>query len=138
MDLEVTTRPLQAEPLRGLAILVVDDSADFTAMMAVRLRKLGGQIEIADSGFKALESVKRSKFDIILMDIQMPGLDGLKTIKMMRDLGVNTPVITLTALKDIVKLSRQQTAEIAAHAGKPPNIPDLVETIKGVIAIRDF
>lgn len=138
MDLELTHRPTRTEPLKGLSILLVDDSPDYTNMMSLRLKKFGAKVDVVNSGLGALEIVKHKRFDIVLMDIQMPGMDGLKTIKEMRRLGLKFPIITVTSLKDIVKLSPAQTAEIAAHAGKPTDIPDLVETIQGVIAIRDL
>jgi CheY-like chemotaxis protein len=138
MDLDFRTRNPQIQQLKGLAILLVDDSPDYTKMMELRLKKYGAEIEVVNSGFKALDLVRARNFDVILMDIQMPGMDGLKTIKAMREHGVRCPIITVTALKDIVKLSPAQTADIAAHAGKPTDVPDLVETILGVIAIRDL
>jgi CheY-like chemotaxis protein len=96
------------------------------------------EYDVVHSGFAALELITQKRFDVVLMDIQMPGMDGLKTIKEIRTLGVRCPIITVTALKDIVELSPKQTAEIAAHAGKPTDIPDLIATIQGVIAIRDL
>ena len=137
MDLEVRP-PSQTEPLKGLSLLLVDDSPDYTNMMSLRLKRFGACIDVVNDGFKALDQVQQKCYDAVLMDIQMPGMDGLKTIQAMRALGVSSPIITVTALKDIVKLSPKQTAEIAAHAGKPTDIPDLVETILGVIAIRDL
>ena len=139
MDLEqVRPQPLKKEPLSGLTILLVDDSPDYTKMMSIRLKKFGAQIDVVHDGYKALEQVRCRHYDVVLMDIQMPGMDGLKTIKQMRAMGHRFPIITVTALKDILKLSPSQTADIAAHAGKPTDVPDLVETILGVIAIRDL
>lgn len=126
------------EPLKGLKLLIVDDSNDYRDMLALRLRRFGADILTADSGFRALELIKTETLDVILMDIQMPQLDGLRTIKLIREGGVKTPIITVTALKDILKLTPDDTREIAAHAGKPTDIPDLVETIQGVLAIRDL
>ena len=139
MDLEqVRPHTTNRAPLKNLAILLVDDSIDYTNMMSLRLQKFGANIDVVNDPFEALTQAQSKPYDIILMDIQMPGMDGLKTIREMRIKGVSTPVITVTALKDILKLSPKQTAEIAAHAGKPTDVPDLVETILGVIAIRDL
>ena len=138
MDLELRTLSPQTKQLKGLSILLVDDSPDYTNMMSLRLKNYGAEVEVVNSGLQALEVVRSRPFDVILMDIQMPGMDGLKTIRAMREHGVLFPIITVTALKDIVKLSPAQTADIAAHAGKPTDVPDLVETILGVLAIREL
>lgn len=125
-------------PLLGLQILVVDDSNDYRDLLTLRLQRLGAEITPVDSGFAALEEVQKKPFDVILMDIQMPKMDGLRTIRRIRELGYKSPIITVTALKDILKLSPSETRDIAAHAGKPTDVPDLVETILGVLAIRDI
>jgi CheY-like chemotaxis protein len=138
VEFERISHSRASEPLKGLSILLVDDSPDYTNMMSLRLRKFGALIDVVHSGFAALELITQKRFDVVLMDIQMPGMDGLKTIKEIRTLGVRCPIITVTALKDIVELSPKQTAEIAAHAGKPTDIPDLIATIQGVIAICDL
>jgi CheY-like chemotaxis protein len=138
VELDLRPRAAHKESLKGLSLLLVDDSPDYTNMMALRLKKFGAHVDVVNDGFKALDQIQQARYDAILMDIQMPGMDGLKTIQAIRSLGVKTPIVTVTALKDIVKLSPKQTKEIAAHAGKPTDIPDLVETILGVLAIRDL
>jgi len=138
VELDLRPRAAHKESLKGLSLLLVDDSPDYTNMMALRLKKFGAHVDVVNDGFKALDQIQQARYDAILMDIQMPGMDGLKTIQAIRTLGVKTPIVTVTALKDIVKLSPKQTKEIAAHAGKPTDIPDLVETILGVLAIRDL
>lgn len=135
---ETTPGAKTNSPLKDLSILLVDDSQDYTAMMSKRLQAAGARVETAHDGQKSLDLTQSKEFDVILMDIQMPGLDGLKVIELMRAQGVRTPIITVTALKDIVKLNPQHTKEIAAHAGKPTDLPDLIETVQGVLAIRDL
>ena len=138
MNLEITPHAVSKLPLRGLSILVVDDSSDYRDLLTLRLQRVGASITPVDSGFAALEEIQKNDFDVILMDIQMPKMDGLRTIRRMREQGIKTPIITVTALKDILKLSVTETKDIAAHAGKPTDVPDLVETIIGVLAIRDL
>jgi CheY-like chemotaxis protein len=104
LELELRPQAQLALRLKGLSILLVDDSPDYTNMMSLRLKKFGADVQVVNSGFKALEIVRGSQFDLVLMDIQMPGMDGLKTIRKMRDMGLKFPIITVTALKDIVKL----------------------------------
>lgn len=135
MNLEITPSASQKDLLRGLSILVVDDSSDYRDLLTLRLRKVGASVKSVDSGFAALEEIKAASYDVILMDIQMPKMDGLRTIRRMRESGTKTPIITVTALKDILALSPAETRDIAAHAGKPNELSDLVETIRSVLDI---
>ena len=61
-------------------ILIVDDEKDYTSPLSKRLRRRGLQVFTASSGLKALEVLKETEIDIILLDIKMSGMDGVKTL----------------------------------------------------------
>ena len=85
------------EPIN--AILVVEDNPINQMVAQGLLNKLGYQVTLADNGFKALELLENQQFAIILMDIQMPGMNGLETTESIRSRWPNlaTPIIALTA-----------------------------------------
>ena len=78
-------------------ILVVDDAKDNQILIVSYLKKLGCTTDTADNGEAALETLKQKQFDLIVMDKQMPGMDGMETTRKIRSSGLQTPIIALTA-----------------------------------------
>lgn len=81
-------------------ILVVDDSSQLRTVLSTQLRKLGFEVEAAVDGLEGLAKARQFKPSLIIMDIQMPKLDGLSATKKMREDPVlaHTPIILLSAL----------------------------------------
>ena len=107
------TDAFAGEPLHGLRILVVDDNRINRLVGVKSLEALGAEAESADSGAAAIAAVTQQGFDLILMDINMPEMDGLEATRRIRALGGaarEVPVIALTA--DI--MSHQKRAYAAA------------------------
>jgi len=79
-------------------VLVVDDVESNLIVAKGMLLQYGLQIETANSGFEAVEKIRNAaKYDIIFMDHMMPRMDGMKTVKILRDMGYTQPVVALTA-----------------------------------------
>ncbi|HTX51029.1 MAG TPA: response regulator, partial [Caulobacteraceae bacterium] len=101
------------EPLLGLTVLVVDDNRVNRLVAVKSLEALGAEAEAAESGHDAIAAAQTRAFDLILMDINMPGMDGMETTRRIRKLGspaAATPVIALTA--DVMR--HQHQAYLAA------------------------
>jgi DNA-binding NtrC family response regulator len=77
-------------------VLLVDDEQEFTEVLSERMRSRGLQVVTADSGPSALEKAEHESFDAIILDIKMPGMDGIETLRRLRKINPNLQVIMLT------------------------------------------
>jgi len=84
------------ELLKG-RVLVADDAPDNRLLLSALLAKFGLDATIVENGQLALDTLANNAFDLILLDIQMPVLDGIQTLKVLREQGFDKPVIALTA-----------------------------------------
>ncbi len=121
---------MDAKQNRG-CVLIVDDKLENIQVLGGILKKEGYQVNVAQSGQKALESVDAMTPDLILLDIMMPGLDGFETCKQLKakSNAIDIPVIFLTAkteLDDIV-----QGFELGAvdYITKPFNLSELLARV---------
>ena len=78
-------------------ILVAEDNPSNQKLIGILLQKLGAQVDIAEDGFKAVEKCQQDTFDLILMDMQMPNMNGYDATRELRKQGIQTPVIAVTA-----------------------------------------
>jgi CheY-like chemotaxis protein len=113
----------------GFRILVVDDIALNRLIADELLRSEGAEVTVASSGVEALDLLSRAVFDLILMDLQMPGMDGYETTRRIRDrYGPTPPIVALTA----ETLPADKTSCVKSGMGyvsKPLNLAALAEAI---------
>jgi PAS domain S-box-containing protein len=92
MDLEKGKK----EPLRG-RVLIVDDVLDNRKLVSYHVARLGFEVDQADSGAKGIEKALANDYDVILMDVQMPEMDGFEVVRYLRGRNYKRPIIALTA-----------------------------------------
>lgn len=78
-------------------VLFVDDNEVLQELFGILLRNLGLQVSIAVNGFEAIQQIKQNPFDLVLMDMQMPVMDGVTAVKNLRADDYTIPIIALTA-----------------------------------------
>jgi DNA-binding response OmpR family regulator len=89
--------PQVASKYAGKRLLIVDDEADMRTLLAEYFRRLGFEVDERESGADALEPVASGKFACLILDVSMPGMSGFELLKRIRDRGIQTPALFLTA-----------------------------------------
>jgi two-component system response regulator (stage 0 sporulation protein F) len=85
---------------KEIKILLVDDEPDFTQTMTSWLRSKGYSVEVASNGMEAVDMIKKETPDIVFLDINMPVMDGLQTLRKIREFNEELPVIIISAYVD--------------------------------------
>jgi two-component system CheB/CheR fusion protein len=113
--------------LKSMTILVVDDSEDTVEMLRFALEGSHALVITAGSGEEALRLASEKKFDVILSDISMPGMDGFELLSRLRALPTNqqTPVLALTGFGRAEDIKQAESVGFAAHFTKPLNLEGL-------------
>ena len=120
------------QSLEGLRILVAEDNPVNQIVVLAMLDKHGIHTTLANNGLEALKLAQQHDFDLILMDIQMPEMDGLTAFKHIKEAKPNQPIIALTAnvmSEDVEHYFKTGFAEVI---GKPIDQPTLISKIHSV------
>ena len=118
----------------GTSILVVDDEADTCRNLSDILTDLGYQVDTALDGFAALELARKKVYDIALLDLKMPGMDGLTLYRELRKIAASTVAIVVTAYASKAT-SEEALAEGAdAVCYKPFDVPRLLSVLERLAA----
>ena len=114
-------------------ILVAEDQADIRDMIELNLRNAGYQVTAVADGLAALASQAEQAFDVLLLDLMMPGMDGLEVCKTLRARGRNTPILMLTAKS--TELDRVLGLELGAddYLTKPFSLAELLARVKALL-----
>jgi CheY-like chemotaxis protein len=126
--------------LSGSRILVVEDNKINQLVVAKMLRKLGIEVTTADNGLEALKIYNEEEFDLVLMDIQMPEMDGYRTTAEIRrhfdPAKREVPIIALTASAFLTEKEKARLFGMNDHVGKPFSPEELLEKISTCLKIR--
>ena len=131
-----TDRPPAARDVRQFLprtrVLLVDDTIPNRTIVATLLRREGHKVDVAGSGQTAIAALRRTSFDIVLMDIFMPGMNGRDATRVLRSLGgaaAATPVLALTANIGSDELAKCVAAGMQDMISKPVDVHTLLAII---------
>ncbi len=129
------TKPALPEDLQPLNILLVEDTEDNRLLIKSFLKKTPYQIDIAKNGEEAVEKFRRGKYDIVLMDMQMPVMDGYTATREIRKWEAKervkaTPIVALTAHATEEDEQKSLDAGCNAHLSKPIKKVKLLEALR--------
>jgi DNA-binding NtrC family response regulator len=110
-------------------VLLVDDEEDFVTVLAERLQARGLDVDTAANGGIALEKAAQRAFDAILLDMAMPGLDGVETLKRLLSINPDLQVILLTGQATLAQAVEAMKLGALDLLEKPADIATLVDRI---------
>lgn len=119
-------------------ILIVDDEIDFTELIRARLEANDFDVSVANNGESALELVKTAKPDAVLLDIMMPGIDGLTVLKKIRAQDERLPVFMITAFSNEERIRAAGRLNASGFIIKSRrDISEEIKNIRDAIEIAD-
>jgi CheY-like chemotaxis protein len=116
-----------AEDARHRRILLVDDEEDLRTLVSSIVADLGYEVETASDGLAAIEKVEDEAPDLILLDLLLPGIDGLTVLRYLRESGCGAPIVLLTACSDEATIRKALREGASGYVPKPFRIHELAE-----------
>lgn len=113
--------------------LVVEDNDDIANLVSLHLQDLGAEVQLASDGNVGLSLAQKKRFDLIILDLMLPGIDGLEICRRLRGSDNNTPILMLTARS--AELDRIVGLEMGAddYLPKPFSVRELVARAKAIL-----
>jgi CheY-like chemotaxis protein len=118
-------------PIHGAHVLLVEDNATNQFIATQFLNKMALRIDVAHHGREAVEMVAEHDYDAVLMDLQMPTMDGLEATRLIRttEKGRELPIIAMTAAAMLADREATEAAGMNAHIAKPIDLDELAATL---------
>lgn len=115
--------------MKEFNILIVDDEEEFRDLTSKRLEKKGLKVKTAESGEKALEILEHSYTDVVLLDVKMPGMDGIETLRRIRAMKPLVEVVLLTGHASVDSGIEGMKLGAFDYLMKPIDLEPLVEKL---------
>lgn len=137
--------PIPAKPVSaplnlpaGTKVLIVEDTIDNQILLKLYFAKTGAHVTLAANGAEGVEKVLAERFDLILMDMQMPLMDGYTATRKIREFGYTMPIIALTAYAMQGDRDKTLQAGCSDYLTKPIEKDILFSVVKRLIDVRDL
>jgi CheY-like chemotaxis protein len=117
-----------------IRILLIDDQPDFVEPMSFWMRAKGFDVITAPDGLAGIEKVRSGGVDVVFCDYKMPGIDGLETVRRIREFNKSIPIVMLTAHADDVKLQESaRSLDISGLFPKMAQFEDLDNVLDAIL-----
>ncbi len=117
-------------------ILIVDDQYGIRILLNEVFQKEGYQTFQAASGFQALEIVEKHSPDLVLLDMKIPGMDGIEILKRMKVIDQDIRVIIMTAYGELDMIQEAKDLGALTHFAKPFDIDEIRDAVKKYLPIK--
>jgi DNA-binding NtrC family response regulator len=134
-DINVPGKPAGGSPTPS--ILVVDDEQDILGILAFELRQEGYDVTAVDNGAAAVEAARGQRFSAAVTDLRMPGMDGLATMKALKQIDPDLPVIVATGFaSEVASVAFGQQGAFGLIL-KPFGIDDFLDLVRSAVDERE-
>jgi two-component system OmpR family response regulator len=130
--LAIFSQPWKANHMAEM-ILIVDDEAGVRELLGDALRIAGFETSTAADGMSALTAIRNKKPDLLIIDINMPLMDGFELVERLRSTGDNTPALMLSARADRADVTRGLTLGADDYVTKPFGLEELLLRVKAIL-----
>ena len=113
------------------SVLVVDDEVNLCRILGAKLSRSGYNVVAVHDGLQAVEKVRESDFDVVLLDLILPKMDGLTALAEIRNMRSTLPVIIISACENADTVAQAKDHGVSAYVNKPFDLDDLVTLVKG-------
>ena len=118
------------KPSPPFTILLVDDNRDFVEFLKYLLSHRGFDVHCVYSGPECLDAVRRQNFDLVILDVMMPKMDGLTVCRELKEFAPALPVFLLTAKDDLATRAAAIALGASEFLAKPVNIEDFITRVR--------
>lgn len=118
-------------------ILVVDDEVDFLEMLSLRLEANNYEVVTAVDGEQALEKLEKEKPDAVMLDIMMPGIDGIDVLRRVRENNANLPIFMITAFSNEARFKLASKFNASGFILKTDDLQSQMPSIASAIGIAE-
>jgi len=122
----------------GIKVLLVDDEEEFTEILSERMKTRGFDVDVTNSGLNALEKVNEKSYDVIVLDLYMPGMDGIDTLKHLVEQNPDLQIIFLTGQATLEKGIEAVKLGAVDFMEKPVDIDILIAKINDAKSEKDI
>lgn len=125
----------KANNMKGTRILIVDDESEAGEILCLRLKRRGAEPFYVPGGREALAWLAENRTDVLLLDIKMPGMDGLEVLAIVRKTYPALPVIILSGHADMESAARGMELGAFFYMLKPVNLENLCDKIEDALSV---
>ncbi|MGN1400492.1 MAG: response regulator [Bacillus sp. (in: firmicutes)] len=118
-------------------VLIVDDQFGIRILLNEVLQKEGYAIFQAANGMQALDIAEKNKPDLVLLDMKIPGMDGIEILKRLKELDPSIAVIMMTAYGELDMIQKAKKLGAITHFAKPFDIEDIREAVKEHLPVKN-
>jgi CheY-like chemotaxis protein len=119
--------------MKKVKLLIVDDEENIRFLFKEELEEEGYEVDVASNGLDALEKIKNAAFDLVILDIKMPGMNGIQALNEIKNMNKDLPVILCSAYGEF----KQDFSSWASdgYVVKSADTKELIQTIKNILGI---